>query len=217
MNQVSQYSLGDSRFLLEETTGMYYDQVTGYYYNLVSKINFLDTIVCYCAFVCLKNKCYTYKLQDNGLFYDGNQGCYYYFDVIAQKYRLHSQVHSDTALDPTNKPVLKKEHVNNLLENMSEESDSENSENSCNLVIKEDTEEETKHNKIEIEDNDPVPDPVEVKSEKLQEDKYDVKQESNVIHNAVKDEKEDIKSEECPSLPPSTCEVFILSNYQILK
>lgn len=36
LNEVSQYSLGNSRFLLEETTGMYYDQVTGYYYNLVS-------------------------------------------------------------------------------------------------------------------------------------------------------------------------------------
>lgn len=33
---VNQYNLGNSRFLLEETTGMYYDQVTGYYYNLVS-------------------------------------------------------------------------------------------------------------------------------------------------------------------------------------
>lgn len=32
----NQYSLGESRFILEETTGMYYDQVTGYYYNLVS-------------------------------------------------------------------------------------------------------------------------------------------------------------------------------------
>lgn len=38
--QVNQYSLGESRFILEETTGMYYDQVTGYYYNLVSLIFF---------------------------------------------------------------------------------------------------------------------------------------------------------------------------------
>lgn len=36
LDQVNQYSLGKSRFLLEETTGMYYDQETGYYYNLVS-------------------------------------------------------------------------------------------------------------------------------------------------------------------------------------
>lgn len=36
LKQANQYSLGNSRFLLEETTGMYYDQVTGYYYNLVS-------------------------------------------------------------------------------------------------------------------------------------------------------------------------------------
>lgn len=38
------YSLGESRFLLEETTGMYYDQVTGYYYNLVSYIQFIVNI-----------------------------------------------------------------------------------------------------------------------------------------------------------------------------
>lgn len=36
VKQVNQYSMGESRFILEETTGMYYDQVTGYYYNLVS-------------------------------------------------------------------------------------------------------------------------------------------------------------------------------------
>lgn len=36
LKQVNQYSMGESRFILEETTGMYYDQVTGYYYNLVS-------------------------------------------------------------------------------------------------------------------------------------------------------------------------------------
>lgn len=35
VKQANQYKLGESRFLLEETTGMYYDQVTGYYYNLV--------------------------------------------------------------------------------------------------------------------------------------------------------------------------------------
>jgi len=40
LKQVNQYSLGESRFILEETTGMYYDQVTGYYYNLVSLIYF---------------------------------------------------------------------------------------------------------------------------------------------------------------------------------
>lgn len=36
LDRANQYSLGKSRFLLEETTGMYYDQETGYYYNLVS-------------------------------------------------------------------------------------------------------------------------------------------------------------------------------------
>lgn len=42
--QVNQYSLGESRFILEETTGMYYDQVTGYYYNLVSLIYFTTNV-----------------------------------------------------------------------------------------------------------------------------------------------------------------------------
>lgn len=37
-------SLGDSRFILEETTGMYYDQVTGYYYNLVSLIHIVSIV-----------------------------------------------------------------------------------------------------------------------------------------------------------------------------
>lgn len=36
LKQANQHIMGESRFLLEETTGMYYDQVTGYYYNLVS-------------------------------------------------------------------------------------------------------------------------------------------------------------------------------------
>lgn len=46
--QVNQYSLGESRFILEETTGMYYDQVTGYYYNLVSLVCFtINVIICY--------------------------------------------------------------------------------------------------------------------------------------------------------------------------
>lgn len=53
LKQVNQYSLGESRFLLEETTGMYYDQVTGYYYNLVSFIklfNFMHCILQYTFF-----------------------------------------------------------------------------------------------------------------------------------------------------------------------
>lgn len=43
--QVNQYSLGESRFILEETTGMYYDQVTGYYYNLVSFVKLFVTFM----------------------------------------------------------------------------------------------------------------------------------------------------------------------------
>lgn len=47
LKQVDQYSLGKSRFILEETTGMYYDQVTGYYYNLVSFIQlFVNFVHC---------------------------------------------------------------------------------------------------------------------------------------------------------------------------
>lgn len=170
---------------------------------------FLLLLLCCCAFVCLNNNCYFQKLQDNGLFYDGNQGCYYYFDVIAQKYRLHSQVHSDTALDPTNKPVSIKEHVNNPLENMTEESDSDNSEYSGNLVIKEDIEEENIRNEKEIKDNGPVPDPVKAEQNESQEEKNVVKQESNVTQSAVNEEKEDTISEKSPSVPPSTCEVLI--------
>jgi len=52
--QVNQYSLGESRFILEETTGMYYDQVTGYYYNLVSLIHFIINVR-YIIILCSNN------------------------------------------------------------------------------------------------------------------------------------------------------------------
>ncbi|XP_025201525.1 angiogenic factor with G patch and FHA domains 1 [Melanaphis sacchari] len=171
--QVNQYSLGESRFILEETTGMYYDQVTGYYYNL-----------------------------NNGLFYDGNQGCYYYFDVIAQKYRLYSQVHSDTVQLPSNTlNIQKKKHSQDIPGSISEASDSENSEDSSNLVIKEDTEEDTEANEKEIKDT--IIKTIEKKPNECQE----VKEELNIENKTIKDEKEEVKPEDCPC-PPSTCEIL---------
>ncbi|XP_050538175.1 angiogenic factor with G patch and FHA domains 1 isoform X2 [Daktulosphaira vitifoliae] len=153
-----QNNFGINRFLLEETTGMYYDQVTGYYYNL-----------------------------DNGLFYDGNKGCYYYFDIIAQKYRLHSQVHPDT--EQSN--IAKNESCNHLSE--IDDSDSDNSEDSGNLVIKEEVvvSEEIEH-KTDVENN--------VSETKCDETKEIVKPE-------IKVENVNEKSEECIS-PPSTCEIL---------
>ncbi|XP_025203238.1 angiogenic factor with G patch and FHA domains 1-like, partial [Melanaphis sacchari] len=166
--QVNQYSLGESRFILEETTGMYYDQVTGYYYNL-----------------------------NNGLFYDGNQGCYYYFDVIAQKYRLYSQVHSPSnALN-----IQKKKHSQDIPGSISEASDSENSDDSSNLVIKEDTGEDTEANEKEIKDT--IIKTIEKKPNECQE----VKEELNIENKTTKDEKEEVKPEDCPC-PPSTCEIL---------
>uniref|UniRef100_A0A2S2PGF4 Angiogenic factor with G patch and FHA domains 1 n=1 Tax=Schizaphis graminum TaxID=13262 RepID=A0A2S2PGF4_SCHGA len=171
--QVNQYSLGESRFILEETTGMYYDQVTGYYYNL-----------------------------DNGLFYDGNQGCYYYFDVIAQKYRLHSQVHSDTVKLSSNVlNIEKQKHSQDVPGSIGEVSDSENSEDSGNLIIKDDTEEDTETNEKEIKDT--TIRTIEKKPNECQE----VKEELNVENKAIKDEKEAVKPEDCPC-PPSTCEIL---------
>lgn len=173
LKQVNQYSLGKSRFILEETTGMYYDQVTGYYYNL-----------------------------DNGLFYDGNQGCYYYFDVIAQKYRLHSQIHSDTVQLPSNvRNVEKQKHNHDIPGSISEVSDSENSDDSANLIIKEDTEEDTEANEKEIKDT--IIKTIEKKPNECQE----VKEELNVENKAIKNEKEEVKPEDCPC-PPSTCEIL---------
>lgn len=144
-----------------------------------------------------------FELQDNGLFYDGNQGCYYYFDVIAQKYRLHSQVHSDTTqLPPNELNVKEQKHTQDIPESTSEVSDSENSEDSGNLIIKEDTEEDTEVNEKEIKDT--IIKTIEKKSHECQE----VKEELSIENKAIKDEKEELKPEDSPC-PPSTCEVII--------
>lgn len=137
------------------------------------------------------------------MFYDGNQGCYYYFDVIAQKYRLHSQVHSETPQVSVNEPVSMKQQ--NILENITEDSDSDNSEDSGNLVIKEDTEEDTEQNEKEIKDDS-------LCKKTLKEcnvAKNVVKPEVDSENSAAKEEKEEVKTENCPPPPPSTCEVCI--------
>lgn len=137
------------------------------------------------------------------MFYDGNQGCYYYFDVIAQKYRLHSQVHSDTPQVSLNEPVSMKQQ--NILENITEDSDSDNSEDSGNLVIKEDTEEDTEQHEKEIKDDS-------LCKKNLKEcdvEKDVVKSEADNENSAAKEEKEEVKTENCPPPPPSTCEVCI--------
>lgn len=153
-------------------------------------------------------KCTFFKLQDNGLFYDGNKGCYYYFDVIAQKYRLHSQIHSDTV--QSNEPDIQNDkNCQDIPESISGDSDSDNSEDSGNLVIKEDTEEDTEQSEKEI--NDTALNPIEKLPVKCQEEKNRMIQESNMENIDTKNEKEEIKSEDCPP-PSSTCEVFILFN-----
>lgn len=151
-----------------------------------------------------------FKLQDNGLFYDGNQGCYYYFDVIAQKYRLHSQVHSETdSLPPNKHDSHNQQNDQNVpgVSSISEDSDSDNSEDSGNLVIKEDTEDSEQNDK-DIKDA-VVLNIVESKPSECHEEKVVIKQESNLEKNDSKDEKEEVKSENPPP-PLSTCEVIIL-------
>lgn len=145
------------------------------------------------------------------MFYDGNQGCYYYFDVIAQKYRLHSQVHSDTAAQLTlNEHIIESErNCQDIPESISEDSDSDNSEDSGNLVIKEDTEEDTEQNEKEIKDTDV--NAIEKLPIECHKNKNVVKEELNVKENNsdnVQEGKEKIVSEDCLP-PPSTCEVFI--------
>ncbi|XP_050431826.1 angiogenic factor with G patch and FHA domains 1 [Adelges cooleyi] len=181
VKSVDRNRLETSRFLLEETTGMYYDQVTGYYYNL-----------------------------DNGLFYDGNQGCYYYFDVIAQKYRLHSQVHPDATAAPTPCERPKpdgREHCDVLPE--IDYGDSDNSVDSGNLIIKEDPEENVEPEEKECKkdstvDNSSVSCKV---GERDETTKEDVKQQLKVIEseNKIVDE---TPPEVTSSPPPSTCEVL---------
>lgn len=144
------------------------------------------------------------------MFYDGNQGCYYYFDVIAQKYRLHSQVHSDTAQlssNVSNPGGL--QNCQDMPESVSEDSDSDNSEDSGNLIIKEDTEEDTEQNEKEIKGT--VVNTVEKLPIECHEKKGTGKEELNTKENDSDDVKEDktgSKSDECVT-PPSTCEVFV--------
>lgn len=146
-----------------------------------------------------------FKLKDNGLFYDGNQGCYYYFDVIAQKYRLHSQIHSETdPLPPIKHDLHNQQNDQNVPGVLSEDSDSDNSEDSGNLVIKEDTEDSEQNDK---DIKDVVVNIVESKPIECHEEKGDVKQESNLENSDGKDEKEEVKSENPPP-PLSTCEVI---------
>jgi len=84
-----------------------------------------------------------------------------------------------------------------------EVSDSENSDDSANLIIKEDTEEDTEPN--EKESKDTIIKTIEKRPNECQE----VKEELNFENKVIKDEKEEIKPEDCPC-PPSTCEVIIL-------
>lgn len=108
-------------------------------------------------------------------------------------------MHSDTAQLPSNElNVMKQIHTQDIPESISEISDSENSEDSGNLIIKEDTEEDIEANEKELKDT------IEKKPVECQE----VKEELNIENKAIKDEKEEIKPEDCPS-PPSTCEVII--------
>lgn len=129
--------------------------------------------------------------------------------MIAQKYRLHSQVHSNTNQSPTREVVLEKEHnVHDVPENSTEDCDSDNSDDSGNLVIKEDTEEDT--DQYEKESKNILS--TENKPRDCSEEKNEVKPEPTVENNDIKDEKKEegaeAKSENCPP-PPSTCEVII--------
>jgi len=98
--------------------------------------------------------------------------------------------------------IEKQKHSQDVPGSISEVSDSENSEDSGNLIIKDDTEEDTETNEKEIKD-------ITIKTiEKKPNDCQEVKEELNVENKAIKDEKEAVKSEDCPC-PPSTCEVII--------
>jgi len=112
-------------------------------------------------------------------------------------------VHSDTAQLPSNElNVEKQKHTQDIIESISEVSDSDNSEDSGNLIIKEDTEEDTEAHEKEIKDA--IIKTIEKKPNECEE----VKEELSVENRAIKDEKEEVKPEDCPP-PPSTCEVII--------
>lgn len=109
----------------------------------------------------------------------------------------------------SNKPdTQNQKNCHNVPESISEDSDSDNSEDSGNLVIKEDTEEDTEQN--EKETKHMVLNPIEKLPVECHEEKdVLVKQESNVEDIDTKNKNEEVKSEDCPP-PSSTSEVFIL-------
>lgn len=129
--------------------------------------------------------------------------------MIAQKYRLHSQVHTDTVKSTSsNDPdVESKTNCQLIPEYISENSDSDNSEDSGNLIIKEDTEEDTDQNEKEIKNV--VINNIEIIPNECHEEKNVVKQESNVENSDIKND-EQVKSEDQPP-SPSICEVIIFS------
>lgn len=47
-------------------------------------------------------------MQEHGLYYDGNRGCYYSYNQEEQKFEFHSQVYAD-GTNETNETVTKEE------------------------------------------------------------------------------------------------------------
>lgn len=128
--------------------------------------------------------------------------------MIAQKYRLHSQVHSNTTKSSSNNDtdVDNQKNCQNIPECISNDSDSDNSEDSGNLIIKEDTEEDTDQNEKEIKNV--RLDTIEKLSSESHEENNIVNQESKVDNSDIKNGEQEEKSENQPS-PASTCEVNI--------
>jgi len=104
--------------------------------------------------------------------------------------------------------VKKQKHNQDIPGSISEVSDSENSDDSANLIIKEDTEEDTEANEKEIKNT--IIKTIEKRPNECQE----VKEELNVENKAIKEEKEEVKPEDCP---PSTCEVIIYLCQKLFK
>lgn len=44
-------------------------------------------------------------IQEHGLYYDGNNGCYYSFNQDENKFEFHSQVYSDATTSKANEQV----------------------------------------------------------------------------------------------------------------
>lgn len=100
--------------------------------------------------------------------------------------------------------VEKPQNNQNISESITEDSDSDNSIDSGNLVIKEEPEEDTKQNEKEVIET--VFNTQEKKPNELSEDKNVAELETNLENNDIKDE---VNSKDCPA--PSTCEVNIFS------